>query len=151
MRIAVAASPPSFEEQAAADVDQLAGHLRTALQHRHQQPPASPAIDLSGGLPAIALSVQQARAVLRAIAPLALTTGSSRIRVGRLSTQVADALAAYAACGRGRAGNPLDLDRAIAATLALLDTLATAAASLRWREATGKAGTSWPSRTQNCP
>lgn len=142
--LADATDRPSFAGNLATDVDQLAAQIRAALAARRGLPPGAPATAVCTGAPEIALSGHQARVVVRALAPLALTRGRSAIRTGALSLEIADLLTALAAAGRGTAGNPADLERAIVATLALLTTLKAAAWALRWRQATTAAGVQWP-------
>jgi hypothetical protein len=120
---------PTFAEQTASDADALARSIRTQLQERPGQP--------------IALGAGEARTILRALAPLALTLGRSNVRVGKLSLEIAALLAALAACGRGTAGNPGDLGDAIAAGLALRQTIGATLDALRWRQATTAAGIAW--------
>ena len=136
----------TYEEQwptqITADLQALTHDLRAAVQSIERTPTsARQPIDLSAGSGTITLSTRQARTVLRAIAPHALSTGSLRAPTAALTLALAQLVAAIISAGRHT--TPTTQADTIAAAIAAHTALGDWIDALRWQQATTKAGVAW--------
>ena len=131
-----------WPQQAAADLVQFVDMLRSAAQQIERQAPEERRpVMLDTMLGGIYLSPRQARAMLRAIAPLALCLNHrNKLTHATLNGALSQFVAALISAGRRAPQITAD---SIAAAIGLQDALGEWIAAARWQQATTAAGVAW--------